>query len=52
MNQADDPDEYLLLPKETAHVKPLTSRIKVTLLAPKRGCGAFHTPDCEYSFAG
>lgn len=38
--------------KLSACVKPLTSRIKVTLLAPKGGFGAFHTPGCQHSFAG
>lgn len=46
MNQADGPDDFLLLPKETlpACVKPLTLRSKVTLLAPKGGFAAFNTP--------
>ena len=38
--------------KLSACVKPLTSRIKVTLLAPKGGSGALHRPGWEHSFAG
>ena len=47
MNQADGPDDYLLLPKEMlpACVKPLTSSIKVTLPAL---CS--HTPGREHGF--
>lgn len=47
MNQADGPDDYLMLPKETlpACVKPLTSSVKVTLPAL---CS--HTPGREHGF--